>query len=201
MAYLLPPTQTPRRRRLGVIVASENPKGIYRVLTNAGAVFPVRDKLLRTITPAPAPSTAPQPIGPITTPITIPVESPISNATAGTPVPSGFPTNQFFVNQSDGSVWEYSGVSGKWVNTGTPYNINAPAAAPAPTTTTSVSDAGTPTQPVSVSVAAPSSESTYQTILDWLTQQTLISGVPNWTVAAVTAGALLWLKSRSERRR
>src|SRR6266436_729056 len=55
------------------------------------------------------------------------------SANTGTPVPGGFPTNQFFV-ASDGSVWEFG--SGKWFNTGTPYSApgaSAPAAAtPAP---------------------------------------------------------------------
>lgn len=127
--------------------------------------------------------------GPITYSPTPVSSSPTPTANAGTPVPPGFPTNQFYV-APDGSVWEYSVSSNSWFNTGTPYNVNAPgggATAPTPAATT---DSGASQPPVSVTVSTPASESGYQSILDWLTQQTLISGFPNWTILA--GGALAY---------
>jgi hypothetical protein len=41
--------------------------------------------------------------------------------------------------------------------------------------------------PVSIAPAAAPAASEYQTIFDWLTQQTLISSVPNWIVAGGVA--------------
>ena len=64
----------------------------------------------------------------------------------------------------------------------------------------------TPTSaaPVSVSVQAPAAaagSSDYQAVLDWLTQQSLISGVPNWGVAAGALVAFMLLKGKLERGR
>lgn len=120
------------------------------------------------------------------------IPSPVTSSTTGTPVPAGFPVNQFFV-APDGSVWEYSAASKTWLNTGTPYNVGAPAA---PTPTPGSSSASTPAQPVSVTVNTPAASSGgYQAILDWLTQQTLISGIPNWVIAG--GGVLLAYKMSS----
>lgn len=112
---------------------------------------------------------------------------PIADApatTAGTPVPATFPTNQIFVN-ADGSQWMFSAAQGKWINVGTPFNVNAPsattpasAAPPVPTSPTAAAAAGTP---VNVSVAAPTaSTSTYDSLISFATQDSLISGIPNW---------------------
>src|SRR6266850_8445319 len=75
------------------------------------------------------PNSTPVPLPIVRPPIPIPVPvAPIvvtpGASTAGTPVPPSYPTNQFFV-APDGSVWEYSSSSGKWFNTGTPYNTGA----------------------------------------------------------------------------
>jgi hypothetical protein len=51
---------------------------------------------------------------------------------AGTPVPIGFPTDSVFINQSDGSQWEYSSSQGSWISVGSPYNLSAPSAASLP---------------------------------------------------------------------
>jgi hypothetical protein len=104
------------------------------------------------------------------------------DSTAGTPVPTGFPKNQFFV-APDGSVWEYSTVSNSWFNTGTPYSTGATPTGGGSGASSGASSAAP--APVSVSVAAPAAaESGYQSILNWLTQATLISPVPNWVVAS-----------------
>jgi len=108
-------------------------------------------------------------------------------ANAGTPVPSGYPVNQFYV-ATDGSVWEFTG--GKWFNTGTPYSApgaTASASSPAPAPSAPDASAGStsaPSAPVNVSVT---SDSGYQTILDWLPQSTLLSFAPNWAVLGVGA--------------
>ena len=93
------------------------------------------------------------------------------NYYAGTPVPVNTPTNSTYTD-SNGNVWVYS--NGNWINT------NAPGAA---------LPANAIPQPVAVNVA---SSSGYQSVLDWLSQQTLITGVPNWVIAA--GGGLLALK-------
>jgi hypothetical protein len=78
---------------------------------------------------------------------------------------------------ANGNIWTYNGTN--WTITG---NANA---------------GGQLTQPAPVAAAsaAPSSApSTYQPILDWFTQSSLISAVPNWMVAL---GAGLLLKKMS----
>ncbi len=48
--------------------------------------------------------------------------------------------------------------------------------------------------------AAPASGGTdYSSILDWLSEETLISGIPNWGIAAALAGGFLFLQSRGKR--
>jgi hypothetical protein len=136
---------------------------------------------------------APRPM-PAPTPVPAPAPAPVSTAaTAGTPVPAGYSTNQFFVSP-DASVWEYSATNAKWFNTGTPYNTGAaatPAAAAASSSLDTSSSAAAPAQPVSVTVAPAMAASGYQAILDWLTRQDLITGVPNWIVGGGVA-LLAW---------
>jgi len=103
----------------------------------------------------------------------------------GTPVPGNFPTNQIFVN-TDGSQWIYSTSQTKWISAGTPVNVNAGSSAassttPAAQTPAPVTAAVDPSQ-VSAAAAAPAT-SDYQSVLDWLGQSTLISGIPNWAIA------------------
>jgi hypothetical protein len=100
------------------------------------------------------------------TPYSAPSSQP---APASTPVPAGYPTSAAYTD-SNGNIWTWTGsqwaISGS-VNTG---------------------GAMTPvTPPVSVTVAPTPAESTYQSILDWLTQATLVSPVPNWIVAVGVA--------------
>jgi hypothetical protein len=89
----------------------------------------------------------------------------------GTPVPSGFPTNQIFT-AADGTQWQFNPAMGAWINIGSSF-------AQGSTSTSSLSPSGSP---VSVTVAP--SSSTYQSVLDWLSQNTLISAVPNWLPVA-----------------
>jgi hypothetical protein len=119
-------------------------------------------------------------------------------ASAGTPVPAGYPTSQIFV-APNGGFWEYSASQNKWLNVGTPYNTGAGGVPPVnpgttPSAPTSLATPTTASAPVNVSVAAPSSS--YHEILDWLQQDTLgssigFSSIPNWIVAA-GAAALAW---------
>lgn len=201
MAYLLPAGSAPRTKNkwgLGIITSQLLRVGPF---TNGGSV-PLPQ-------PAPAqyrgPFPSPFPIGPVGVrpivypsptpnppmpgPLPVAPNPPPDTNTSGSPVPSGFPTNQFYV-APDGSVWEYSVSGNRWFNTGTPYNVNAPgggATAPTPASTT---DSTASQPPVSVTVSTPATESGYQSVLDWLTQQTLISGFPNWVLLA--GGALAY---------
>jgi hypothetical protein len=131
------------------------------------------------------------PFAPLMTPLPPGAVAPTVVANSGTPVPAGFPTNQIFI-APDGSQWIYSVPQGKWIYTGTPYNVGVTPTVPV-TPAPSASTAGT--TPVSVSVtptttAAPVT-SPYQSILDFLTASSLIPGAPNW---AVGLGALVAYK-------
>jgi len=52
-----------------------------------------------------------------------------------------------------------------------------------------------------VPTAAVPAESSYQSVLDWLSESTLISGLPNWGVAAGIAAGILLIQSRAGGRR
>lgn len=176
-------------------------------------------------------------------------------ATSGTPVPSGYPTDQIFM-APDGSQWVYSSSQGTWLNVGTPYNLSAASNPPAastsmpstPTvgstytdasgniwtfngttwtitgntltaalTSTAAAAASVPASPTvgqtytdasgniytwngaawSLTTAAgTSATSDYSSVLDFLTQDNLITGVPNWVVGAGLVGAYLVLSSK-----
>jgi len=62
-------------------------------------------------------------------------------------VPAGYSPNSVFI-ANDGSQWEYSVSDGKWIDVGTPYNLNSPGVTPATTTPGTASNAsqvsGTP---------------------------------------------------------
>ena len=190
MSYLLPAGQAPRSntklghlRGLGVVAVNggmmrylPNPPGRICPAWGCGGppVIPIAP-IIKPPTPQPAPIIPPQ----------APAQTlPPPAVNAGTPVPAGYPTSQFFV-APDGSVWEYSNNSGSWFNTGTPYNTGATPALITPAAP--VSSQPSSATPVSVTVAPAAVSSGYQTILDWLTQQTLISSVPNWVVGAGVA--------------
>jgi hypothetical protein len=97
--------------------------------------------------------------------------TPASTASVlGTPVPAGYPTTQSFTN-TDGSIWAYSSTLGQWVQVSPPTSLLANSAG-------IVSAAGTAAPGV---VVAPTD--TYQSVLDWLSQNTLTGVVPNWVVA------------------
>jgi hypothetical protein len=177
--YLLP-QRVRTRRNLGIVMVPQNV--IDRPRT------PIQ------IVREPIPRTPP-----------LPVESPVSAPGtganyAGTPVPVGFPTNQFFVS-NDGSVWEYSQAQGGWINTGTPYNVSAPSSSAAlPAAGSSAASPASAAAPV-VNITTPAQESTYQTILDWLGQSTLISSVPNWVLVLGAGLVALKISRGSESRR
>lgn len=88
------------------------------------------------------------------------------------PVPAGYPTNSLYT-YTDGSVWQYNAAAGGWVE------VQGPS-----TTTSALTPSGTPAAAAAPAVMAMPPVSSYQSILDWLSGSTLISGVPNWIIAA-----------------
>jgi hypothetical protein len=90
----------------------------------------------------PAWGCGPAPVG---GPFTINTSGTTSAQTAGTPVPPGYSQNSVFI-ASDGSQWEFSSAQGKWINVGTPYNLNPGSTAPQTTSTASTAAqvSGTP---------------------------------------------------------
>lgn len=190
-----PPTTTVPRPPIVPVI--EKPSPITAPIVRAP--IPVAPKPVLPIVRPPIsilPYPVPKPVMPVLPyrpPTPAPPVTPAVNT--GTPVPTNFPTNQFYV-ANDGSVWEFG--SGKWFNTGTPYSAPgasspapSPAPTPAPVSSTPVvtsSGGGTTSSPVNVAVT---SDSGYQTILDWLPQRTLIGSVPNWAVVA-GVGFLGW---------
>jgi hypothetical protein len=122
----------------------------------------------------------------------------------GTPVPVGYPTNEAFTD-SQGNVWTYSPVTGMWVESSSYTTAlsaaTAGSALPAgyvidpstgqPVLGTSIDPAtGVSYAQEAANAATPSSTST---LLSWFTQQTLITGVPNWIIAAAAGFAALKL--------
>jgi hypothetical protein len=110
-------------------------------------------------------------------------------AVVGTPVPAGFPVNQLFM-APDGSQWAYSTTQARWMNVGVPFNLNPPSA-PAPASTSIPTSSGPPgVTPASVTVAPAAASSPYSAVLNWLTQNSLVSALPNWGTLAIGYGLL-----------
>jgi hypothetical protein len=87
------------------------------------------------------------------------------------PVPAGYPTNSLYT-YTDGSVWQYNAAIGGWTE------IQGPSS----TTTSLLTDSGAPVGTPTTTVMP--ADTGYQSLLDWLSGSTLISGVPNWIMAA-----------------
>ena len=160
---------------------------------------------------AAAPAAQPTaPPAPVATPIVTTTPAAINDpSVAGTPVPPGFPHNNVYVDSS-GNQWMYNATTGLWQNataaatsaattaeqaqaaqiaaaTATsPQGAPTPILVSSPTVSPSLplpsSSYGAPA-PVSVSVSSPT-PSTYGDILNFLTESTLISPLPNWVVGA-----------------
>jgi hypothetical protein len=123
----------------------------------------------------------------ITGPYTLPPAT--ATATAGTPVPVGFPVNQLFM-APDGSQWAYSQSQGAWLNVGTPYNLGQPAAQPPAST-------AAPAPSTSVTVSAPTpAPSSYQSLIDFATSSSLVGFLPNWVLGLGVVVGLKVLESR-----
>jgi hypothetical protein len=186
--------------RSPIRIVTEQPQLPVESPITAPTVAPVSNVIRVFPMPSPLPPT-PLPVQPVPAPAppAVAAPQPTGATNAGTPVPVGFPTNQFFVS-NDGSVWEFSQAQGTWINTGTPYNVGPSAVSPTPAAVPAgaVSPAAS-TQPVNVTVAPAATESAYQSVLDWLSQSTLISSVPNWIL--VLGAGLLALKISREGRR
>lgn len=121
-----------------------------------------------------------------------------ANATnPGTPVPGNFPQNTLFM-APDGSQWAYSAAQSKWLNVGVPYNLNPGAIAPAPSSSAIVPAAPSASgSPVSVTISpAAAAPSSYQSVLDWLNTDSVISGVKNFWLAGAVAVGVMVLKNQ-----
>lgn len=121
------------------------------------------------------------------TPIPGSTPPPVSYAPTPTPsvfspVPSTQPLNQPYTD-SYGNVWTY-GPSGWQITGNVSSALPAAGAAGAPSYTGGTTTVNT--------------GSGYQSVLDWLSEQTLISGIPNWGVSAAAAALLLVLKNRGQ---
>jgi hypothetical protein len=99
---------------------------------------------------------------------------------AGNPIYSSAPPGQTIVSYDSYGNPIYSG-----------------SAANASLLTAAQSQAAAAAQPVT----AATSESDYQSVLDWFSESTLISGFPNWGVAAAVIGGFMLLQSRMAGRR
>lgn len=132
MSYLIP-------QNFGIGASARRRAGMHGLGIAVARLLPNGGRPLNTLQPVPKGIINPNPPGSIgPAPYTPP---PSNSFNPGTPVPSNFPTNQFFVN-TDGSVWEY-GTNG-WFNTGTPYNTGASSPASPVTSTSAVTTSGTP---------------------------------------------------------
>jgi len=86
---------------------------------------------------------------------------------------------------SDGSVWQYNASTGTWAQTEAAGSATPAANAPTPAQLS----------------AAAGTTSDYQAVLNWLTESTLISGVPNWVMAlGIGIGAKLLFDHASQGR-
>lgn len=94
------------------------------------------------------------------------------------PVPANYPTSLPYTDRQ-GNTWTY-GTSG-WQTSSYGSSAGGGGSYTGGTTTVSTS-------------------SGYQSVLDWLSQQTLISGIPNWGIVAAAGAAVLLLKNRGGRR-
>lgn len=68
------------------------------------------------------------------------------------------------------------------------------------TSTSALTSSGTPST-ATAPAAAPAADDTsgYQSILDWLSESTLISGFPNWGIVAAAGLAVVWMQNRRGR--
>lgn len=78
---------------------------------------------------------------------------------------------------ADGSQWQYNATTGIW------QEVSGATL----TTTSSSAGASTP----ALVAATGTTESDYQSVLDWLTQSTLVPSVPNW-IMALGIGLVVW---------
>lgn len=173
--YLAP---TPRRRLsgLGVVTA---PAGSMTWRGGSRSFGPRRTTLAPTA--ASSTTTAAQRHWPRIAPTqAATVTTAQQSAATGYIVPPGTPLNTTYADPS-GNVWAYNPAAGKWA-----LSITA--------TATGSSAATDP----SAAVAA-AGESSYQSILDWLSQQTLIGGVPNWVIGAGVVFAYSWISRKGGR--
>ena len=105
----------------------------------------------------------------------LPVNQPYGGYGAASPVPANYPTSLPYTD-TQGNTWTY-GASGWQMSSYGP--AGAAGAASYTGGTTSITTG-----------------SSYQSILDWLSQQTLISGIPNWGIVAAAGAGVLLLKNR-----
>ncbi|HXU18980.1 MAG TPA: hypothetical protein VN788_00195 [Verrucomicrobiae bacterium] len=101
------------------------------------------------------------------------------------PVPASYPKTQPYF-AADGGVWNWNPTSGVWVETQLPGSAAA-----------ALVSQGAAAPSVSVTSAAPVTESSYQSVIDWFNSESLISGVKNfWILGAGFLGYLLITRKR-----
>lgn len=114
-------------------------------------------------------------------------------ATGVSVVPANWPTNQPYTDAS-GNVWVY---------TGTGWQISTYGTGTSPYTTAAAEQAAMSAQayggygaPAAAPATAAAAGGGYQSILDWLSEETLISGLPNWGILAAAGVVFMMLNKR-----
>lgn len=110
-------------------------------------------------------------------------------STLASPVPAGYPTTQPYFS-TDGSVWNYNSTIARWVETQLPGSAAA--------ALLNQQASGTPVTsaaPVTVQTGA----SSYQSVIDWFSQDTIISGIKNVWILGAGFLAYTFLKNKGRR--
>jgi hypothetical protein len=118
--------------------------------------------------------------------------------TVASPVPSTQPTNVPYVD-SQGNIWTYNASTGQWQITGNVDSALSDSSESAYASEEYAAAAGAPSVPASPAGGGGGGSSPYQSIINWLDSDSLISGVQNfWILGGAVVGVYL-LKNRGRR--
>jgi hypothetical protein len=143
--------------------------------------------------------TQPGALPPTTTTTTTPTTATPTTATptVASPVPSTQPTNVPYVD-SQGNIWTYNATTSQWQITGNVDSALSDSSESAYASEEYAAAAGAPSVPASPAGGGGGS-SPYQSIINWLDSDSLISGVQNfWILGGAVVGVYL-LKNRGRR--
>jgi hypothetical protein len=155
--------------------------------------IPTAQQIQQTITPNSVNSQIPAATS-STTSTTAPTTA---TPTAASPVPSTQPTNVPYVD-SQGNIWTYNATTGQWQITGNVDSVLSDSSESAYASEEYAAAAGAPSVPASPAGGGGGS-SPYQSIINWLDSDSLISGVQNfWILGGAVVGVYL-LKNRGKR--